>query len=1030
MTSLHTEHLRKRSRRLPAIRKALGSALTVALALGASLATFPAMASATTTAPDAQPAAVVAEGTVADATLDWGVRGTFRNYIYNFAIFEGTAVLLGSTGQAEPKGSYQWSGGTGSAAGDGSAADVSYGAGNGVHFQSHPMDVAGERVFALDLSFTNPRVVVTSSTTGELRMDVEGSEFVGTTSVGPRYEMQDALVAELALGVPTRAGDVLTWAGAPATLTEEGSRAFGGFYPAGDLLDPVTFSLPVTALEVDPGGENPGGENPGGENPGGENPEGENPGGENPVPAVNTAIALDDSSTKTVAAGKEASFSASVTPADAIGSVHFFADKKALGDPITVVNGSAKVRTKALAVGNHTITAKFIAADPKKFTHSETPEHLIRVTPAAGGTSTVKNATLDWGVRESFRKYIYDFKAFDGKAELLGNVQQPVAKGSYLWSGGRGTAANDGTKANVSFGAGNGVHFQSHPMTVNGKSGYALDLQFTNPRIEINSESSGMLYMDVEGITFEGMTSMGKAFSLKNAPMARLSLPVPEVNPDSTVVSWKNVGAQLTAEGEKAFGEFYSAGDMLDPLNFSLPGEFNIVEKLPTSVKLSATPASTTVGKNVTLTASVDPKISGTVKFRYGNTPLGQPVQVVNGSAKLQTSKLPEGVYSAHALFEPTDSGKYAHANSNSVLLTIDTATKKQPTAPVKPTGGGPGAGSLSWGISSQFVGYTTAKSNTAACPTAGKHCAGGDITTSGVGAGYLFPQSGSTWNAETHTGSVNYSGTVSFNGYGMTMFQVANPTINVTGPNSATLSTGYSGTYGPSSVQLDLGSASKTVGANGEVTWSNVPVVGSLMGISASQSITFDSLSFTVGTASQVTYGSTTAGDSDKGTKYTPAATPPTTEGLTVVTDAKKLVPGARIEIQAAGFEPGDEGVLVVLYSDPIVLDETATADEFGIVKWKGKLPDDIALGEHVLTLQGSTDAGAKITILPKAEKKAKATAVEAESQPLAAAPGAGTPIAVARSGMALWEWWTIALSLVMIAGCTTILAVRQRAQ
>ncbi|UOR00865.1 HtaA domain-containing protein [Leucobacter allii] len=225
-------------------RKLLATA-TAGLVVASGIALAPAAANA-------------APGTVADATLSWGVKSSFRNYIYNFAMFDGDSSLLGNTTQAAKTngsdGVFNWSGGTGVGDTEGASADVSFGEGNGVHFQSHPMTVDGQQVYALDMTFTNPHVVVTSPTTGELRLDVEGYEFESMTSVGDPYAFDDVVMADLALAAPTNAGGTLTWTDAAATLTAEGSTAFGGFYPAGETLDPVTFSLPTTeaAPQFDP----------------------------------------------------------------------------------------------------------------------------------------------------------------------------------------------------------------------------------------------------------------------------------------------------------------------------------------------------------------------------------------------------------------------------------------------------------------------------------------------------------------------------------------------------------------------------------------------------------------------------------------------------------------------------------------------------------------------------------------------------------------------------------------------------------
>ena len=349
-----------------------------------------------------------------------------------------------------------------------------------------------------------------------------------------------------------------------------------------------------------------------------------------------------------------------------------------------------------------------------------------------------------------------------------------------------------------------------------------------------------------------------------------------------------------------------------------------------------------------------------------------------------------------------------------------------QPEAPAHVQGTA-SAGSMTWGVSSAFAAYTTC---------AGKeqfgysHCAKGSISTSGVGDGYLFPQAeGGDWDATTQTGTVNYSGVVSFLGYGMTMFTVSNPSVTVTGPDSATLHTGNTASFGSTSYPLDLSSATKSVGENGEVTWSGVGVRGALTGGpggGGQNSIGFNDLSFTAGTASGQTFGATSAGDVE--TDYEAAATPPTAEGLEVITPADRIREGSRVQVQASGFEPGDTGVLVVLYptgadAGPIVLDDAASADEQGTVRWSGSLPAE-GTGDHVLTLQGSSDAGAAIDILEKKDAPVASSPVIQEDE----APLAGAVIPLPSGGMALWEWWVIALSLVAIAGCTGALVIRRR--
>ena len=334
--------------------------------------------------------------------------------------------------------------------------------------------------------------------------------------------------------------------------------------------------------------------------------------------------------------------------------------------------------------------------------------------------------------------------------------------------------------------------------------------------------------------------------------------------------------------------------------------------------------------------------------------------------------------------------------------------------APVQPAQGAQQAGSLTWAVSSGFAGYATGP------------IAKGSVTSTGVGGGsgaYVFPQAGSSWNAAAHTGSVQYSGVVTFSGHGGQMSEsFGNPVITVTSAVSATI------TVRGQSYPVNLAVAAKSVGANGEVTWAGAPVAGrvSREGVSdAKYSFGIDPVTFTVGSASGASYGSTTV--AAKQTKRTPAATPPATTGIQVVTPTKKLVPGGEIEIEASGFERKERDILVVLYSDPIVLDEAAGADENGTVRWIGTLPEDIEPGVHTITLQGSINAGAVIEIAEKAEtakvkvKKKATSAIAEQAEPVAAG-------VVPTDDGPVWVWWAAAIALLVIAGATTGLVVVQR--
>lgn len=179
-------------------------------------------------------AANAADPAVQTAALNWGVKTSFAGYVKS-PIAHGTITNLGTT-----TGQFDWANGTGTSASDGSSFDISFGAGNGMHFLGH--DIGG--VSALDMQFTNPRVKLTSATTADLYLDVKSRKFEGMTSASDEFFEQDGVrFAAVTLPAPTVSGSTLTWTKAATELTAEGFDAFGGFYPAGTALDPLTLTV-------------------------------------------------------------------------------------------------------------------------------------------------------------------------------------------------------------------------------------------------------------------------------------------------------------------------------------------------------------------------------------------------------------------------------------------------------------------------------------------------------------------------------------------------------------------------------------------------------------------------------------------------------------------------------------------------------------------------------------------------------------------------------------------------------------------
>ncbi|CAM3399125.1 HtaA domain-containing protein [Stackebrandtia soli] len=190
------------------IRRWLGRISAVAAAALLGLGAMPGLASAD-------------DAAVSDGTLNWGVKESFRNYVTGPIGGGDITVLDGAVENAD--GTFGFGSGTGTLSGD----DVSVSFTGAVRFEAHHG--------ALDLTIANLAVDTAS---GELTADVTSKDM----SSGEFVEYPGVTLADLDDAGAERStdGDVTTIAGIAATLTANGSGAFGGFYGEGTALDTAT----------------------------------------------------------------------------------------------------------------------------------------------------------------------------------------------------------------------------------------------------------------------------------------------------------------------------------------------------------------------------------------------------------------------------------------------------------------------------------------------------------------------------------------------------------------------------------------------------------------------------------------------------------------------------------------------------------------------------------------------------------------------------------------------------------------------
>ncbi|WP_159501063.1 HtaA domain-containing protein [Microbacterium sp. 18062] len=281
--------------------------------------------------------------------------------------------------------------------------------------------------------------------------------------------------------------------------------------------------------------------------------------------------------------------------------------------------------------------------------------------------------------------------------------------------------------------------------------------------------------------------------------------------------------------------------------------------------------------------------------------------------------------------------------------------------------------GSLVWGVKQSFRSYITGST------------AKGTISVSNgasvLGGSYWFGQSSTDWTTEAGTGTTGYQGAVRFTGHsGILDLTFANPQVRIDSASSGALIVTANG----SAVEvgsIDLGAAGRTE-VDGGVSYSNAPVTLTSAGArvfsyGSSQfyaaGAAMDPVSFVVGASATSTPGGGTAQTvaAHEETSWTPPAEPPANTGLYIDPEVlKNIRPGTEITVIGEGYEPSETDIKVVLYSDPVVLEENLTADASGRAQWSGIVPLDTEIGAHTLTFQSeSQDLGIEVEVLEPEE-------------------------------------------------------------
>ncbi|MDO5724051.1 MAG: HtaA domain-containing protein, partial [Flaviflexus sp.] len=176
---------------------------------------------------------------------------------------------------------------------------------------------------------------------------------------------------------------------------------------------------------------------------------------------------------------------------------------------------------------------------------------------------------LEWGVRESFRKYIEgpiangEITAADGATYDGEKFSFPVVDGTY------DRAAQTGK---IHFGG--STHFTGHHGI--------LDTKISNPVVEITSPTTAKLWAEVVSKGFQGDATDYGLVHFADVTLSTNSYEEPTLTLQSSSV-------KLTADGVEAFAGFYEEGSELDPVHAAItmidpePCPTEVVAEAPTA---------------------------------------------------------------------------------------------------------------------------------------------------------------------------------------------------------------------------------------------------------------------------------------------------------------------------------------------------------------------------------------------------------------------------------------------------------------
>ena len=590
-------------------------------------------------------APAAASQSLQDASVDWGVKSSFRRYITG-PVAGGSQELTGATSNAD--GSYHFTAAEGTVEADGSYH---------VKFTGSSVKYTGHHG-VLEVTISDLELVIKDGQ-GSLYANISERPYNGNTTPNPPVQHDHTLIGTFDASSLKNEGGQLTLAASDATkvkLSAEATSVFAGCYETGRWLLPlacsanrVTKQAPAPEKPADPTPE-PSQPAPEPTQPAQPAPEPSKPADPAPEPAQPAPEQSKPAETPAPQPSQTSETPASTPskPSEAPSS-----------QPAPQPSQSSEAAKPAPAQPPATDAAP-------------------RTDVPKGQGHIIESGNLTWNIRDSFLHYLNTIARGNITVEGLsknaaGGLDFTSASGSY----------DESTKTGQINFAGK-VHISGHHGQLNSS--------FENTRLVIK-EGKGYLVVDAEALNMQGENRTFKDLVLAEVDLSGATL-------ENNVLSAKNAAVTVTVEGSEAiFAGQYNDADKraMAPLSFSAKLGSQLVENkvTDTMVKGSNTGSgSTNLGNNANagiggtnFGGSVNNGGGSASPSRNGSTPAAHPNGGKSGSFS-SVSKNP-----AQPVCTP-------------VTVTKQVPVKAANKAPAASADGKVASADLGWGVRDSFRNY------------------------------------------------------------------------------------------------------------------------------------------------------------------------------------------------------------------------------------------------------------------------------------------------------------------------------------